>query len=264
MILNHKVGIIGGAGWLGNVIVEALINHQALDETCIGVSFRHQVPSEKRAIFKTRDNQQLAEWADVIILSVRPQDWPALNVDAKGKLVISIMAGVTIADISNSMMTKRVIRALPNVAAEVSQSYTPWTASSDILDMDREIASAIFDVCGVSDEVKSERDIDYLTGFSGSGPAYPALLADAMSRHAISQGINPDIAKRAAVQTMIGAGRLFERHQKQPAEIVKEFVDYKGVIAATIETMRTSGFETSITDGLEAGLNKCLAMQRRD
>lgn len=261
MIDKMKIGVIGGAGWLGSIIVNAIIKTNTFSMSHVGVSYRNNLPSDELNIFKTHNNQELVDWSDVVILSVRPADFSTLTLDVSNRLVISIMAGVTIDHISDAMKTRRVIRALPNIAALVGQSYTPWTGSFYITEEDRVITSKIFSACGLSDEVSGEKDIDYLTGFSGSGPAYPALLADAMSRHAIAFGIKREIAIRAAMQTMIGAGRLFEHDKKDPANIVQEFVDYKGVIAAAIDAMRRGGFDNSIDDGMDAGINKSFSLR---
>ena len=73
----------------------------------------------------THDNQALADRSDIVILSVRPQDWQEIAVSAPDKLVISVMAGVTLAEIAARLGTDRVVRALPNAAAEVGHPTLP-------------------------------------------------------------------------------------------------------------------------------------------
>lgn len=192
------------------------------------------------------------------MLSVRPQDWPSLTIDAKGKLVISVMAGIRLAEIGAKHGTRRVARTLPNAAAEVAKSYKPWIASSDATGVDRAIVRAIFCACGSQDEVGSERDIDYLTGLSG--PAFPALLADAMMRHAIAFGLKPEVAQRAVNTVLTGTGRLIDLNDASPADTVKAFLGYHGTTAAAIETMREAGFDEAVAKGLEAAFRKSIAM----
>ena len=110
----------------------------------------------------------------------------------------------------------RLARALPNAAAEVRASYTPIFMKSDMPD-DGETVRALFEACGSVDMVTEEDHIDYVTGMSGSGPAFPALLAEAMMADAIERGISSDVARRAALQTLIGAARIFEAHETMPA-----------------------------------------------
>ena len=105
-----------------------------------------------------------------------------------------------------------------------------------------------------------EDQIDYFTGLSGSGPAFPALLAEAMLKAAQSAGIPADIARRGAMQTLIGAGRLLETERRPPSEVVKTFVDYGGTTAAAILTMREKGFDEAVLAGLEAAYGKAKAL----
>ena len=104
---------------------------------------------------------------------MRPQDWPGIEVAAPGKLVVSVMAGVTLGGDRGASRDQRVVRALPNAAAEVGRSYTPWTAAAAVSEADRATVRRLLDCFGSGDEVASEAEIDYLTGLSGTGPAYP-------------------------------------------------------------------------------------------
>ncbi len=191
---------------------------------------------------------------------MRPQDWPGIEAAAPGKLVVSVMAGVTLAAIAARLGTARVVRALPNAAAEVGRSYTPWTAAASVSEADRATVRRLLDCFGSGDEVASEAEIDYLTGLSGTGPAYPALLAAAMMRDAVARGLPPEVARRAVVAMLVGTGRLFEASGEDPAATVAGFVAYRGVTAAAIEAMRASGFETAVSAGLSAALEKSRAM----
>lgn len=255
-----RLGIVGGAGWLGGAIASAALQASVVSAQDLALSYRSARPDRFAGAFWTDDNQALADRSDVVVLSVRPQDWPALAIDAKGKLVISVMAGIRLAEIGEKHGTRRVVRTLPNAAAEVAKSYTPWIASSDATGEDRAIVRTIFSACGCQDEVGSERDIDYLTGLTGSGPAFPALLADAMMRHAIAFGLEPAVAQRAVNTVLIGSGRMLDLKDASPADTVKAFLDYRGTTAAAIETMRKTGFDEAVAEGLTAAFEKSIAM----
>lgn len=263
MSASIKLGVVGGAGWLGGAIAGAALAAGVLRAEDLALSYRSAKPDRFPGAFWTDDNQALADRSDVIVLSVRPQDWPSLELDAKGKLVISVMAGMRLAEIGEKHGTRRVVRTLPNAAAEVAKSYTPWIASSDASDADRVIVRALFEACGVQDEVATERDIDYLTGLTGSGPAFPALLADAMMRDAVAFGLAPDVARRAVNTVLAGTGRLIELNDASPADTVEAFLDYRGTTAAAIETMREAGFDKAVAKGLAAAFLKSIAMGKK-
>jgi len=258
-----RVGIIGGAGWLGFAIAKALVNSGTVAAGELVCSYRSRKPQDTLGCMWTSDNRELVDRSDVIIVSVRPDDWMSVEADAGGKLVISVMAGVPAADIKKRLGTARVARALPNAAAAIGFSYTPCFLQ-DPQASDVEIVSAIFRSCGEVDVVADERQIDYFTAMSGSGAAFPALLAESMMNDAIRRGIAPDIAMRAVQQVIIGAGRLQEAQRISPADTVKAFVDYRGTTAAGIEMMRERGFDQAVGAGLEAAYQRALALAGKD
>lgn len=263
MQLRKKIGVIGGGGWLGGAIVDAIVDAGLVQPADLSISYRTARPGKHPDAFWTTDSQLLADRSDVIILSVRPQDWPALEIEAAGKLVISVMAGISLAAIVERHGSDRVVRTIPNAAAEVRRSYTPWTATPATGDDDRALVRALFRACGAEDEVGNERDIDYMTGLTGSGPAFPALLAAAMVEHAVAFGLERQVAEKAALTVLAGAGHLLEGGARSPEQTVDAFLDYRGTTAAGIEAMRASGFERAVADGLQRAFEKAQEMGAR-
>ncbi len=255
-----RIGVIGGAGWLGGAIAGALLDTRVVEPQDLSLSYRRAHPGRFPGAFWTSDNQALADRSDVIILSVRPADWPDLKVNAAGKLVVSVMAGIRLDVLCERHQTRRVVRSLPNAFAEVRKSYTPWVAAADAGEADRAVVRTIFDACGFQDEVGTEGEIDYLTGLTGSGPAFPALLAEAMMSDAVAHGLDRQVARRAVNAVLVGAGRLLEQRDDCPTETVKTFLDYRGTTAAAIEEMIKAGFGTAVMRGLTAAFEKSVRM----
>lgn len=251
-----KIGVVGGGGWLAQTIIKALLEKRVIGESEVGISYRSTAPTEYSAALTTTNSQVLVDASETIILSVRPADFRNLSINAEGKLVISVMAGISMAQLSTGTNSKRIIRAMPNVAASVGKSYTPWVASPAATVEDKALVARLFEACGICDEVATEQDVDYLTGLSGSGPAFSALLADALGSDAVARGIPAETAERAVRQLLIGAGRLFDIEPKPMVEIVRDFVEYKGVVAAAINGMKASGFDAAVHAGLAAALEK--------
>ena len=102
------------------------------------------------------------------MVSVRPEDWPGLALRAPGRLVVSFMACVPLAALAAT--GGRIVRAMPNGAAEAGRSYTPWLAGPGVTAADRRDVAAIVGAIGTGDEVGSEREIDFLTALSGRAP----------------------------------------------------------------------------------------------
>lgn len=257
-----RLGIIGGSGWLGTAIARALMNSGTVTPHRLTCSYRSTKPEDALDCSWTKDNRQLVEQSDVVILSVRPADWAAIDVDASGKLLVSVMAGVTVDDLQRRTRSARVARAMPNAAAEIGYSYTPVFLTSPE-PRDRDVVSLLFRSCGEVDLLPKEEHIDHFTAISGPGAAYPALLANALMTYAVGQGVPPDVARRAAQQVIVGAGRLQEHNGASPADTVKAFVDYDGTTAAAIRAMREHGFDDAVAAGLEAAFGKARALSGR-
>lgn len=263
MISKSAIGIIGGGGWLGQAFGRAMLVKEFVEPSSLLVSSRSgHCPGydEWPEVRMTSDNRQLGAEADAIVLSVRPEDFDAVEVDAQDKLVISFMAGVPAEAIVRRMNTRRVVRAMPNAAAEIGRSYTPWFSLEKVAPNERAWVQSMFETCGKADEVSRESDIDYMTGLSGSGPAFPALVAQAMIAHATDRGLSPSIAVRAVKSVIAGASQLLDGDDVDVAALVETFIAYNGTTAAALSAMRTAGIERAIHAGLDAAEARATSM----
>jgi len=252
--MQQTIGIIGGAGWLGRALSRFLVERAGLREGQLIRSYRSQKCEDHIPCIWTRNNAELVEKSDIIVLSVRPQDFPDLIFPASDKLFISLMAGVTMDEIAAKTGTKRIARAAMNAAAELAASYTPFFIKSDHAD-DNAIVHDILSSCGQVDELTSEQQIDYFLALTGTGPAFPSLFAEAMMKHAVANGIAPAIAMRAVNQLLVGTAALIAQNQASPTDVVQNFIDYRGSTAAGLIAMRESGIDTDVAHGLDASLN---------
>lgn len=255
-----KIGVVGASGWLGSSLAKGLVNAGVSELSDLILSYRSKKPDILSSAAWTRDNRLLAEESMVVIVSVRPEDFASLEISLRGKLAISVMAGIDLATLSRRLGSDRVVRALPNAAAEVSQSYTPWVASHAVSTEDRVLVDRMVKAWGEGDELHSESEVDYFTGLTGSGPALPALLIRAMELDAIASGIDPAIARKAVVTVLTGAAALFQRHAHSPAEVVKRFDEYRGTTSAALNAMIDHGFEAAVSSGLQAALARSRSM----
>lgn len=268
MSTSPAVGIVGGAGWLGLSIALQALAAGVITEDRLTISSRSARAGKLGqwpAITWTSDNAMLARQSDVVILSVRPHQFFDLSIQAESKLVISVMAGVSLKTLQDRLGTTRVVRAMPNAAAEIGRSYTPWLAGEGVTTGDRDFVRALFESCGQTDEVDTEEHIDYLTGLSGSGPAFPALLAAQMLSHAKARGLPPEIARRAVLGVVCDASRLLALSNEPPEQMVQTFIDYEGTTAAGLRAMMGNGFPEAVRAGLDAAAKaaKTLVKQAR-
>jgi pyrroline-5-carboxylate reductase len=260
------IGIIGGGGWLGGAIAGRALAAGALSASSLLVSGRTPRPERFAAwpgVTWIADNAELARRSEIVILSVRPEQFGDISIDVQGKLVISVMAGLSMDTLRKKVNSERIVRAMPNAAAEIGRSFTPWLASERVSTADRAFVKTLFSCCGDEEEIETEQQLDYLSGLSGTGPAYPALLAKAMLQHARDSGIPETVAKKAVRAVICGAPRLMDNDAFDPAGTVETFLAYRGVTAAGLETMVQKGFPGSVGTGLAAAADAAAGMARK-
>lgn len=262
MTIEARIGIIGGNGWLGNAIARAAVASGAVDPARLTLSGR----SDNRGAVEipgacwTKDNRELVGRSDVVVLSVRPDQFPGVRIDARGKLTVSVMAAVPARAIAERTGADEVVRAMPNAAAAIRRSLTPWYATPPVSTVGKRLVQTLFAACGEAAEVPLEAHIDYCVGMTGSGAAFPALLAQAMIAHAVAQGLPRDFAERAAKGVVAGASQLLAGEEVDPAQIVQAMIEYRGTTAAALQAMIDRGFTDSVAAGLEAAAAKAAAM----
>lgn len=254
--IERRIGIVGGVGWLGRAIASGAIDAGVVDPGRLILSGRSQIAdgADLPGVQRTTDNDALVAGADVVVLSVRPEHFGGVRIDARGRLVISVMAGIPVRTIAERSGAREIVRAIPNAAAEIRQSFTPWYATPEVTPANRALVQALFDACGEGAEVPLEAHVDYCVGLTGSGAAFPALLAREMTLHAIEQGLPADFARRAARGVVAGASRLLTTGD--PAEIVRTMLDYRGTTAAALQAMLHGGFAEAVASGLDAASAK--------
>ncbi|MGE8499859.1 MAG: pyrroline-5-carboxylate reductase dimerization domain-containing protein, partial [Pseudomonas sp.] len=116
---------------------------------------------------------------------------------------------------------------------------------------------ALFETCGEADEVFSEDHLNYLTGLVGTGPSYPALLAQALFNNALDQGLPEAVARRAAAGVVAHASQLINE-ERGFDQLLDTLIAYRGVSAAGIQGMKDAGFDACV----KAGLDDAMAVAR--
>ncbi|WP_260961458.1 pyrroline-5-carboxylate reductase family protein [Pseudomonas citri] len=251
-MIGQTLGIIGGTGWLGGAIAQAVLAKALLPAGNLIISNRSgSHPLAQQGVRLVTDNQALVEHCDVIVIAVRPEHFASLGIDATGKTVISLMAGITARAIATQTSASRVVRAMPNAAVEIGQSFTPWFCLGETDAQTRDLVQRLFESVGTAAEVQEESFIDYLSALSGTGPAFPALLMTALSNQAMAAGIPADIAQLAAKNVVVNSSQLLAHHDAQ--QMIDALVAYRGVTAAALQVMTQGHFEGQIGKALQAG-----------
>ncbi len=115
---------------------------------------------------------------------------------------------------------------MPNTPSLVGKGATAFTLGSRCIDGDRETVEELLGAVGISAEVP-EKQMDAVTGLSGSGPAYIYLIIEALADGAVLQGLPRAEAIRLAAQTVSGAAEMVIRTGLHPA-VLKDMVTSPG------------------------------------
>lgn len=256
-----RVGIVGATGWLGSALGTHLLARgivAAGDLVLLNRSGRQGGYAGHKGVVWARDLPDLVARSDIVVLSVRPEDWPGLDLRAEGRLVLSFIAGVA----ARSLGTcgGRIVRAMPNAAAEIGASYSPWWAAADVTAADRAAVTLLLSAIGSSDTLPDEAQIDVMSALPGSGAAYPALMAVAMADHMRAQGLPDHIAWRAAEAVVCDGARLLAGRIAEAPAMIAAYRDYRGPTAAGIEAAEAAGFTRAIAAALDAATAKSQRM----
>lgn len=197
---------------------------------------------------------------EALVLAIKPQTLEAAAPDiaplvGANTLVLSIMAGKTIANITQRLpKAKAIVRAMPNTPAAVGRGITGAAASAGVSAAQRAAASALLSAIGAVEWLDQEDWIDAVTAVSGSGPAYVFYLAECMAKAGEAAGLPADLAMRLARATVEGAGELMFRDAATPASQLRVNVTSPGgTTAAALDIlMDPNGLEPLMTKAIGA------------
>jgi len=248
-----------GAGKMASAIIQGMLRGKVCDASDIFVSCPEpdllQSLSDATAVQILTSNADVATAAPVVILCVKPQDAAKALAQTEGhlsgKLLISIAAGLSIDTLREMAPGCRVIRAMPNTAAMVGRSATAFACDSNVTNEDEAHATAIFSSIGEVYPV-AEKNLDAVTGLSGSGPAYIFLVMEALSDGGVACGLPRKLAQALAVQTILGAVELARETAEHPAILREMVTSPAGTTAAALLELENRGVRAAFIEAVMA------------
>ncbi len=257
------LGVIGATGWLGTALGTRLLRDGWApgDIVLLNRSAPRAAYDAWPGLRWMPDAAALCREAGAVVLSVRPGDFPMPGYDGTGKLVLSFMAGWSLDRLQALHPGGRVVRAMPNAAASAGQSFTPWVAGPGLTGTEAALIRRLLRVLGGEAQVADEAALDYLSALSGSGAAYPALMAQAMLAHARGQGLPEDVAQ-AAVASVLASGAGLTGQVGTLNAVLDAYRGYRGITAAGLDAAEAAGFAQALGRALDAATAKARAMTR--
>ncbi len=261
-----KISFIGG-GMMGEAIIKSLLAKKLTkpaDITASDVSsVRRDILKKNYGIKAVAGNKEAVKGAEVVVLAVKPQELPKVLGELKGpsqQLVLSIVAGATLETIHEGLGHSRLVRAMPNMPAQIGEGMTVWTATADINQKQKEMAQSIVAAMGKEIYVSSEKYIDMATAVSGSGPAYIFLIIEALVDAGVHIGLPRDIAEKLVVQTVLGSTRAVEVTGKHPAQLKNMVTSPGGTTSEGLLQLETGGLRSLLLKAVIAAYNKAKSL----
>jgi pyrroline-5-carboxylate reductase len=259
-VSERRVAFLG-AGKMGEALVSGLIRSGGRSSDEIMVTGRREERarelSDRHGVAATLSNEEATGWARTLVLTVKPQDMEAL-LDQVGEsvtpehLVISFAAGIRTSFIEHRLQARvPVVRVMSNVPVLVDEAMSVISPGGYAEDKHLAVAAELLGSVGRVITL-SEIHQDAVTATSGSGPAYFALLAEAMIDACILLGLSRDVATELIVQTMLGSAKMLRDTGKHPVEIREMVTSPGGTTIAAIRHLEQAGVRAAFLNAIDA------------
>ncbi len=265
---GEKIAFVG-AGVMGEAMIKGLLHQELLLPAHIIASDPRaahlETLRERYDIQTTTDNVAAARESDVLVLSVKPQAMGAVLPELRGhvdsvRLIVSIVAGVPLRTIADSLLNVRIVRSMPNTPGQIGQGITVWTASPEVGSDQRKQAEILLGALGEHIYANDESFLDMATALSGSGPAYVFMFMEALVDAGVHMGFARRDAEKLVTQTLLGSVLYAQQSGLHPAELRNQVTSPGGTTAAALHEMEKGGLRTVLSEGVWAAYRRSQAL----
>ena len=257
-----KTAAVIGAGVIGGAITNCLLNSK-YDLTVFATrrNLNALKQLEEKGAKITVNNRKAARESEVVFICVKPNDVESIleeiRDEIQGKLVISTAAIIPLKFFETTVPKARYVRTMPNIAAMVGESFTAYSMGITTTTEDKEATEFLLDSMGKHMEVE-EKYMDAITGLSGSGPAFIAIVIDALMYSGLRVGLPRELSKYAAAQSVMGTGKLILDGVLTPAVIEEMVTTPGGTTIEGIYEIEDGKLRTALMNAVQAATNKCI------
>ncbi|MCM4158730.1 pyrroline-5-carboxylate reductase [Antarcticibacterium flavum] len=264
--------LVIGAGNMGLTYSEGMAKSSLLNRHKLMIYDKSPelvVSLSKIEHFDVYDNiEECLPEADVVFLAVKPYHVDELFEEIKplvnnDQIFVSIMAGVTIEKIQAGLGVKKVVRAMPNLPAQVGKGVTSYTEAKEVSRVELLMIRNLLDTTGESIKVENENYIDASTGISGSGPAYVFYFMQSMLEAALKMGFSKNDSKVLVSQTFEGAVELFNQSDLSPETWMERVASKGGTTRAALDSMEDNNVKELIKDAAYAAFDRAVELGKQ-
>jgi pyrroline-5-carboxylate reductase len=265
MAVDERRIAILGVGKIGEALVSGLLSSGWREPGDLATTVRRPERAdelaERHGVSATLANQEAVAGAALVVVAVKPQDIEALLAEI-GTLVtpeqtlLSIAAAIPTAFIERRVADSvPVVRAMPNTPSTVHEGIAGLCAGAHAGDEHMRLAEDALSHLGAVVRVP-ESAMDAITAVSGSGPAYFALLAEAMIEAGILLGLSREISTQLVVQTMLGTAKQLRDEAMHPVELREMVTSPGGTTIAAIRELEQAGVRAAFLNAIQAAMDR--------
>ena len=216
---------------------------------------------ERYGVEATRSNPEAVSGAKLVVIAVKPQDYEALLGEVAPALsseqtVLSVAAAITTAQIESRLDSGiPVVRAMPNAPSTVHEGIAGLAAGAHADDAHLDLAESVLTHLGRVVRLP-ESAMDAVTAVSGSGPAYFALLAEAMIEAGILLGLSREVSTQLVVQTMLGTAKLLRDEKMHPVDLREAVTSPGGTTIRAIRVLEQEGVRAAFLNAIQAAMER--------
>jgi pyrroline-5-carboxylate reductase len=262
--MDRKIAILGG-GKIGESLLAGLLSSgwRQPEEIIVTVRRQERIDElwERHGVEATLSNPEAVRGASIVVIAVKPQDIDGLLGEIGPLLtpeqtVLSIAAAVRTAQIERHLADDvPVLRSMPNTPATVHEGIAGLCAGAHAGPEHLAIAQEVLEHVGRVVQVPEEY-MDAVTAVSGSGPAYFALLAEAMIEAGILLGLSREVTTELVVQTMFGTAKLLRDEKMHPVELREMVTSPGGTTIRAIRELERAGVRAAFLNAIQAAMER--------
>ncbi len=261
---KHKIAFIG-SGNMSKAIISGLISNGFVSSN-IWISGRNTAKLNEFKDFNvhtTQDNIEAIGEADIVVLAVKPKQMKVLCeeikavITEKNPLVISVAAGLTIAQLQNDLTADlAILRAMPNTPCALGAGVIGLVANPNVKNAQREAAESIFRATGVTFWLEHDNDLNLVTALAGAGPAYVFLFMESLQQAAIDAGLKEKDAELMTKQMVLGAARMALETNESMVQLRQDVTSKGGTTEAAINSFIDAKFGLTIADAFNHAVTR--------
>src|SRR5213075_1266649 len=254
-----------GVGTIGESLLRGLLSGGWREPSELVVTVRDEERAaelaERYGVRATTSNAEAVAGATLVVVAVKPQDFDVLLGEIGGLLtpeqtVLSVAAAIPTSAIEGRIAPGvPVVRAMPNRPATVHEGIAGICAGAHADDEHLALAEEVLSHLGAVVRVP-ERSMDAVTAVSGSGPAYFALLAEAMIEAGILLGLSREISTQLVIQTMFGTAKLLRDEKMHPVELREMVTSPGGTTIQAIKELESAGVRAAFLNAIQAAVDR--------